>query len=300
MIIKKVQKHFDDLNIQLEISQCKLAEVEQYAQSVKPDFVIHSAALPPGTKLDCPCWLGVKILAGAAGNEIYDQIIEKVFYAHNPDHTPESNNDNRIGMLYKIIGDPGILGLLIGFGIGLLAGYNVKGTLILMTQLAAVMILLPMMTRKLMEGLSAISIGAQSYMSKKFPGRKVYIGLDGAIALGHPKILSVGILMVPLTLFIAAILPGNKILPFADLPVIPIFLTWVIIPCAGNLFRSLLSSIVVVCCILWIGTAMAPLITEVAHNIGFDIPPGTSEISSLDQGSHVLSFVLWKFFNLFN
>ncbi len=31
MIIKKVQKHFDDLNIPLEIAQCKLAEVEQVA-----------------------------------------------------------------------------------------------------------------------------------------------------------------------------------------------------------------------------------------------------------------------------
>lgn len=299
MIIKKVQKHFNDLNIQLEISQCKLAEVEQYAQSVKPDFVIHSAALPPGTHLDCPSWLGVKILAGAAGNEIFDQIVTKFFSSDQRADVLQSEHDNRIGMLYKVIGDPGILGLLIGLGIGLLAGYDVKGTLTLMTQLAAVMILLPMMTRKLMEGLSAISIGAQNYMAKKFPGRKVYIGLDGAIALGHPKILSVGILMVPMTLFIAAILPGNKILPFADLPVIPIFLTWVIIPCAGNLFRSLLSSVVVVCCILWIGTAMAPLITQVAHNIGFDIPPGTNEISSLDQGSHMLSFILWKFFSLF-
>ncbi|WP_197063335.1 PTS transporter subunit IIC [Pantoea rodasii] len=299
MIIKKVQKHFDDLNISLEIAQCKLAEVEQVAQSVKPDFVIHSAALPPGTQLNCPSWLGVKILAGAAGNEIFDQIVEKIFHAQQNPENPQAANEKRIGVLYKVIGDPGILGLLIGLGIGLLAGYDVKGTLTLMTQLAAVMILLPMMTRKLMEGLTAISIGAQNYMSKKFPGRKVYIGLDGAIALGHPKILSVGILMVPLTLFIAAILPGNKILPFADLPVIPIFLTWVIIPCAGNLFRSLLSSIVVVCCILWIGTAMAPLITQVAHQIGFNIPPGASEISSLDQGSHLLSFLLWKFFALF-
>ncbi len=299
MIIKKVQKHFDEQNIPLDISQCKLAEVEQYAQSIKPDFVIHSAALPPGTQLDCPSWLGVKILAGAAGNEIFEQIQQSVF-ADQASQTNDANNEQKIGVLYKVIGDPGILGLLIGLGIGLLAGYDLKATLILMTQLAAVMILLPMMTRKLMEGLSAISIGAQSYMSKKFPGRKVYIGLDGAIALGHPKILAVGILMVPLTLFIAAILPGNKILPFADLPVIPIFLTWVIIPCAGNLFRSLLSSIVVVCAILWIGTAMAPLITQVAHNIGFDIPAGTSEISSLDQGSHLLSFLLWKLFNLFS
>ena len=298
MIIKKVQKHFSEQNSQLDISQCKLAEVEQYAQSVKPDFVIHSAALPPGTKLDCPAWLGVKILAGAAGNDIFEQIQQQIFPAQSST-SADANNEQKIGVLYKVIGDPGILGLLIGLGIGLLAGYDLKATLILMTQLAAVMILLPMMTRKLMEGLSAISIGAQSYMSKKFPGRKVYIGLDGAIALGHPKILAVGILMVPLTLFIAAVLPGNKILPFADLPVIPIFLTWVIIPCAGNLFRSLLSSIVVVCAILWIGTAMAPLITQVAHNIGFDIPPGTSEISSLDQGSHLLSFLLWKFFNLF-
>ncbi len=298
MLINKINKHFDAAGIKLDISQCKIAEVEQSARAFQPDFIIHSTDLPQGTQLDAKTYLGVKILAGAAGNEVFEEI--KADMGMGPSETKDPTQTNSmLSTVYKVIGDPGIIGLSLGLVIGILAKYDLKGILTLMVQLAAVMILLPMMTRKLMEGLTPVSIGAQSYIEKRFPGRKVYIGLDGAIALGHPKILAVGIVMVPVTLFLAAILPGNKMLPFGDLPIIPVLLTWVIIPSKGNMFRAILSSIIVVCCILWIGTAMAPLITSTAHQIGFEIPAGTGEISSLDQGSHLLSFLLWKFFALF-
>ncbi|GFP30933.1 PTS transporter subunit IIC, partial [Candidatus Hakubella thermalkaliphila] len=52
------------------------------------------------------------------------------------------------------------------------------------------------------------------------PGRKIYLGLDASLALGHPAVLILGLVMVPLTLLLAlglGALGVNRMLPFADL-----------------------------------------------------------------------------------
>ena len=174
-----------------------------------------------------------------------------------------------------------------------------KEVLSLAINLAAVMFLMPRMVKILMEGLVPLSEAAQEFMNARFPGRKVYIGLDGAIAIGDPGIMSVGVIMVPISLLLAVILPGNTMLPFADLGIVPILLTWAIIPAKGNMFRALISSIVVMSLILLIGSSMAPLLTSIAKQVGFAIPEGAGSISALDGGSHVLSYVLWKIFSIF-
>lgn len=210
-----------------------------------------------------------------------------------------SNENKSTNSLMAIFGDPAIMGLILGAIIGVLAGYEWKEILMLAMNLAAVMFLMPRMVKILMEGLVPISDGAQEFMNAKFPGRKVYIGLDGAIAIGDPGIMSIGVIMVPISLLLAVILPGNTMLPFADLGIVPILLTWAIIPAKGNLFRALVSSIIVMSLILLIGSAMAPLLTTIVKEVGFAIPEGVGSVSSLDGGSHVLSYILWEVFSLF-
>lgn len=236
-------------------------------------------------------WLPV----GYGINKLIDMIpgINKIDIRMN---SGENKNTNS---LMSIFGDPAIMGLILGAIIGVLAGYGWKEVLMLSMNLAAVMFLMPRMVKILMEGLVPISDGAQEFMNARFPGRKVYIGLDGAIAIGDPGIMSVGVIMVPISLLLAVILPGNTMLPFADLGIVPILLTWAIIPAKGNLFRALVSSIIVMSLILLIGSAMAPLLTTIAKEVGFAIPEGVGSVSSLDGGSHVLSYILWKVFSIF-
>jgi PTS system galactitol-specific IIC component len=210
-----------------------------------------------------------------------------------------SNENKSTNSLMAIFGDPAIMGLILGAIIGVLAGYEWKEILMLAMNLAAVMFLMPRMVKILMEGLVPISDGAQEFMNAKFPGRKVYIGLDRAIAIEDPGIMSIGVIMVPISLLLAVILPGNTMLPFADLGIILILLTWAIIPAKGNLFRALVSSIIVMSLILLIGSAMAPLLTTIAKEVGFAIPEEVGSVSSLDGGSHVLSYILWEVFSLF-
>ncbi|XNM72324.1 hypothetical protein ACLK11_24730 [Escherichia coli] len=44
------------------------------------------------------------------------------------------------------------------------------------------------------------------------------------MTLGHPTTIAVGLLLIPIMLILASILPGNKVLPLADLPVAPFFI----------------------------------------------------------------------------
>lgn len=229
-----------------------------------------------------------------------NKLIDMIPVINKIDIRMNSNENKNANSLMAIFGDPAIMGLILGAIIGTLAGYGWKEVLMLAMNLAAVMFLMPRMVKILMEGLVPISDGAQEFMNARFPGRKVYIGLDGAIAIGDPGIMSVGVIMVPISLLLAVILPGNTMLPFADLGIVPILLTWAIIPAKGNLFRALVSSIIVMSLILLIGSAMAPLLTTIAKEVGFAIPAGVGSVSSLDGGSHVLSYILWKIFSIFN
>src|SRR5690625_2325143 len=81
----------------------------------------------------------------------------------------------------------------------------------------AIMLLMPKMVALLMEGLTPISEAAGQIVKKRFPDRNLYIGMDSAISVGHPTVLSASLLMMPIILFLAVILPGNEVLPFGDL-----------------------------------------------------------------------------------
>lgn len=124
---------------------------------------------------------------------------------------------------YGMVGDPVIIGVVLGLIFGLAAGEGFKGCATLMITVAAIMVLFPRMIRLIVEGLMPISDGARKFFQKHFKGREVFIGLDTAVTLGHPTTIAVGLLLIPIMLILASILPGNKVLPLADLPVAPFF-----------------------------------------------------------------------------
>lgn len=106
-----------------------------------------------------------------------------------------------------------MMGLILGIAIGILAGYDVGAVAQLGMSMGAVMFLMPRMVKILMEGLIPISESAREFMKSRFKGRELYIGLDAALSIGHPANISTGLILVPITLFLAVIIPGNKVLP---------------------------------------------------------------------------------------
>lgn len=226
---------------------------------------------------------------------LLNKIIDKIPVINKIDMNPE-----KIQQRFGVIGEPMFIGLVLGAAIGWLAGYDIKGIVQLGINMAAVLFLMPRMSRILMEGLLPLSESGREFLNKKFPGKEVFIGLDAAVVIGHPSVMAVCLLMIPITLFLAAVLPGNRVLPFTDLAGLPFCLLWAVGASKGNVFRGLIVSSILMVAILYIATDIAGVSTIMAKEVGFPFPEGTMAISSLDGGSHFVPYIIYKVIEFFH
>lgn len=181
---------------------------------------------------------------------------------------------------FGIFGDSAVMGFLIGIAIGILAGYDFGGVAMLGMNMGAVMMLLPRMVQLLMEGLIPLSEAANAFVKKRFPDRELFIGMDAALAVGHPGVLATALLMVPITILLAVVIPGNQVLPFGDLPTIPFIIALMVPVFGGNIIRGVVAGSIYMIGVLLMATKLAPLVTATAVNAGFDLG-GNAIISSL-------------------
>ncbi len=184
---------------------------------------------------------------------------------------------------FGIFGESTVMGLIIGIGIGILAGYDVQAILQLGVKTAAVMMLMPRMVALLMEGLTPISEAGNEFVQKRFPGREVNIGMDSALSVGHPAVLSSSLLLVPITILLAVILPGNQTLPFGDLATIPFVVCLMASVFRGNIVRTVVGGSLYMVSILYITSWVAPLVTTAAQSANFDLA-GNGSITALAEG----------------
>lgn len=203
-----------------------------------------------------------------------------------------------ISKKFGILGEPIVMGLFLGGGIGLLAGYDVSGILNLGIVMSAVMMLLPRMVGILMEGLLPVSDAAKDFFANKYPDREITIGMDSAIAVGDPSVIASSLLLVPIALGLAVILPGNRVLPFGDLATIPFMICMVNIFTRGNVFRNVLIGTCLVTFALYAATINAETHTIMAIASGFDVPSDVSLLSSFVGSTNPITFAIWKLFSL--
>ena len=206
---------------------------------------------------------------------------------------------------FGVFGEPVLLGSIIGLLIGLLAGYGflpstaadgttVPSVLSMAVYMGAVMVLIPKMAALLMEGLMPVSDAASAFIQKRFQNRgKIYIGLDSAVGTGHPVTLTMALILVPVSIFLAFILPGNKVVPLADLACIPYMLVLVTPIVHENGFRGLITGVIVLAVGFYIATDLSPLITSAAANVNFDMG-GAAAISSICDGANPLTWVITR------
>ena len=197
---------------------------------------------------------------------------------------------------FGVFGESMILGLVIGLILGL-AGFGIDdprtdiiAILGLGINLAAAMLLLPRMVAILMEGLVPISEAARSFVQKRFPGRKFYIGLDSAVVIGQPAVIATSLILVPVSLLTAIALSplGKKVLPLVDLATIPFIVALMVPIFGGNIIRSVIGGAIVIGGGLFIATAVGPTLTMVAVESGFENTTGGT-ISSLVDGANPMT-----------
>ena len=204
---------------------------------------------------------------------------------------------------FGVLGEPLVLGVIVGALIGALAQLDIKKILFLGVTMGAVMELIPRITRLFIDGLMPISEKTQEVVKRKFNGKKVYIGMSPALVIGHPTTLVVSLLLIPVTLGLAVILPGNEFLPLASLAGMFYVFVMVLPFTKGNVVKTFIVGLVAVAIGLWFVTDMAPAFTQAAHTVfaqtgdnAAKIPEGF-EAGALDFASSLFGWVIYKCVN---
>lgn len=220
------------------------------------------------------------------------------FWRNLPKITPET-----VQKRFGVFGLPIVWGLILGILLGVLAKQEFKDVLALGLTMSSIMLLLPRMVSILMEGLIPISESARDFLNKH-SGKQdnLFIGMDAALAIGHPSVIATGLLLVPITLLLAFVLPGVKILPFVDLAVFPFLICLAVAMNKGDVLRSTIVSIVMVIGVLYGSMILSPLQTALAQASNIELPEiatGALGISNLDR-SQFMTVVLTKVFGFFS
>lgn len=192
-----------------------------------------------------------------------------------------------------------VLGFILGVVFGLMAGYDVSKTLTLAIQCATALTLFPVITKYFMQALSPISEAVSEFMNKKFEGRTLLVGLDWPFLGGANEIWLAVIWTVPVTLIYSLFLPGNEMLPFAGIINLALAVPAYLVT-KGNLPRMLILCTIGAPVFLWVGTAFAPFITELANTTGAVALAAGEMISSSCVDGPVFTYAISQVFDLIN
>src|SRR5690606_21752475 len=103
---------------------------------------------------------------------------------------------------------------------------------------------------------------ARSFVQKRAGDREILVGLDSAILIGHPAAISSALILVPIAIVLSIILPGNRVILFADLAVIPFLVAMAAPVVGGNVLRMVIIGTVTLAVGFYVATALAPLFTS--------------------------------------
>lgn len=210
---------------------------------------------------------------------------------------------------FGLLGEPLFLGIVIGCGIGALACGSwqeiidgIPAILGLGIKMGAVMELIPRITSLFIEGLKPISDATRELIAKKYKNSTgMNIGMSPALVIGHPTTLVVSLLLIPVTLFLAVILPGNQFLPLASLAGMFYVFPMVLPITKGNVIKSFIIGLIALTVGLYFVTELAGFFTSAAHDVyaatgdsAVKIPEGFQG-GALDFAS---SLFCWAIFHL--
>src|SRR5512139_536700 len=218
------------------------------------------------------------------------------------DASPEGIKKN-----FGIVGEPAVLGFLLGMVIGVFAYGNTVGDfgmakiLGLGMNVAVMMVVLPRMVSIIAEGIVPITMSIVQYMRERFKDREIFVAVDCAVLLGHPAVMASAVILFPLSVALAAVLPGVQMLPIASLAVIPFWAGAVVPYTKGNVIKTVIVLLLYAIPFMYFSTLTADSHTtafQMMGQYGDQISQGL-KLASWDMGGDILGFFIQKLFGLF-
>ena len=195
---------------------------------------------------------------------LVNKIIDRIPGLKNIDVSLESVNEK-----FGFLGDTSIIGLIVGFILGIITKQSWQTVLTMGIGVSAVLVLLPKMVSVMMEGLTAVGTGAQNFMKKKVgEDSELYIGMDIALGLGDPTAITTTVILIPLAILFAFIIPNMSYFPVGLLTVIVYMVPLLAMASDGNLLRTLISGALFLFIVEICANVFAPEATAMMHATG--------------------------------
>ena len=183
------------------------------------------------------------------------------------------------------MGESSVLTFFVGIILSLLTRQNLANTLSMSVTLSAAVILMPKVVGLLMEGMLPITKAARAYFKGKLgDDYDIYIGMDEALCLGDETGIQLVGIMIPITIAIA-FLPGISMFPLSSLGSMIYFTCGCSLFAKGDLFKTLVSTVMVMIYRCFINSWIAPIVTQLAFSAGF-----ISTTATLVSGSSSAEF----------
>lgn len=201
---------------------------------------------------------------------------------------------------FGIIGEPIVIGFVVGLVLGSLAflgwpptGDQIASIIQLALGTAFFMVILPRCAELIVMGFAPLSESIRDFIMKKMPGREFHVGLDVAVLVGAPEHIALGAILAPFCYLVAYLIPGNRVIPMADVAGYMIFFSvWAVNTSRHNIFRGLLSSILVWLPLgIWLSNLLVPINMKIISYVGYTLPQGVNETTCITIGSNFFVYV---------
>jgi PTS system galactitol-specific IIC component len=241
----------------------------------------------------CNCTTNISILAGA---------IRWLFKKFNVKelHWEPTKIQDRLGFF----GEPAMVGIMMGLLMGIIAYFKDLGTLATWAKilsfaltLAAMLVIYPTVSGMFVKGLIPVSQAMNARMRSGKTHRKIFnIGIDPAVYFGETATLTSGLLLIPVLVLTAVLLPGNRTIPMADIPAMPFMAIGAVAVFKGNIFNTVLTGTIWYSAVHYMVSDTAEVFTQMALRAGTTLQAGQTFIHSWCVAAQPPLYLIMKCF----
>lgn len=172
------------------------------------------------------------------------------------------------------------IGVYLGIFVSLLAGYNFtteqgwKTMFTLSFTAGACIELFSVIGSWFIASVEPLSQGISNFATSKFKGRTFNVGLDWPFIAGRAEIWAAANVLAPIMMVEAMVIPGNRLMPLGGIIAMGVTPALLVVT-RGKIIRMIIIGTIELPIFLWAGTLVAPFVTQVAHQVGANIPAHT-------------------------
>lgn len=198
-----------------------------------------------------------------------------------------------------VLVDPAVLGFIVGAFLALITKQSPTTIFTIGAQVSAVMILLPRIAGLLIEGLNPLGTQIRKTMqSKAGEDKELIIGMDVATGIGEPCGVTVAVLIVPIIVVCALILPGVKFFPALMLGGTIYWSVMASMVSKENVLRALLTTTVFVIFTMYMASIFAPEIGRIAAELGTGKAGEITCVGFADRLASVITLLIGRMLGL--